>query len=57
MSDKDIEQQIQAKGLTAPRVTPQHIDSVLLNVITLRLARLRALGGLTLMPPIRFTQI
>ena len=29
MSDKDIEQQIQAKGLTAPRVTPQHIDSVI----------------------------
>lgn len=29
MSDKDIEQEIQAKGLTAPRVTPQHIDSVI----------------------------
>jgi len=29
MSDKDIEQQIQAKGLTAPRITPQHIDSVI----------------------------
>jgi hypothetical protein len=26
MSDKDIEQQIQAKGLTAPRVTPDHIE-------------------------------
>lgn len=25
MSDKDIEQEIQAKGLTAPRVTPDHI--------------------------------
>lgn len=24
-----IEQEIQAKGLTAPRVTPQHIDSVI----------------------------
>jgi len=29
MSDKDIEQEIQAKGLTSPRVTPQHIDSVI----------------------------
>ena len=29
MSDKDIEQQIQAKGLTAPRVTPQHIEDVI----------------------------
>ncbi|MBO9159228.1 MAG: hypothetical protein J7E01_19965, partial [Escherichia coli] len=24
-----IEQEIQAKGLTAPRVTPQHIDSLI----------------------------
>ncbi|WP_447839212.1 Gp49 family protein [Enterobacter cloacae] len=29
MSDKDIEQEIQAKGLTAPRVTPQRIDSII----------------------------
>ncbi|MBU4685052.1 hypothetical protein KC224_00815 [Cedecea davisae] len=29
MSDKDIEQEIQAKGLTAPRVTPQHIESII----------------------------
>lgn len=29
MSDKDIEQQIQAKGKTAPRVTPDHIESVI----------------------------
>ena len=29
MSDKEIEQQIQAKGLTAPRVTPQHIESII----------------------------
>lgn len=29
MSDKEIEQEIQAKGLTAPRVTPQHIESVI----------------------------
>lgn len=29
MSDKDIEQQIQAKGKIAPRVTPQHIESVI----------------------------
>lgn len=29
MSDKDIEQQIQAKGLTAPRVTPEHIQSLI----------------------------
>ena len=29
MSDKAIEQEIQAKGLTAPRVTPQHIEEVI----------------------------
>lgn len=29
MSDKDIEQQIQAKGKTAPRVTPDHIENVI----------------------------
>lgn len=29
MSDKDIEQEIQAKGLTAPRVTPQHIENII----------------------------
>jgi hypothetical protein len=29
VSDKDIEQEIQAKGLTAPRVTPEHIESVI----------------------------
>lgn len=29
MSDKDIEQEIQAKGKTAPRVTPHHIESVI----------------------------
>ncbi len=31
MSDKDIEQEIQAKGLTAPRVTPQHIEDTILE--------------------------
>ncbi len=29
MSDKAIEQEIQAKGLTAPRVTPQRIQDVI----------------------------
>lgn len=29
MNDKDIEQEIQSKGLTAPRVTPASIDSVI----------------------------
>lgn len=29
MSDKDIESEIQAKGLTAPRVTPQRIESII----------------------------
>ena len=29
MSDKAIEQEIQAKGLTAPRVTPQRINDVI----------------------------
>ncbi|WQY99864.1 hypothetical protein [Salmonella phage VB_ST_E15] len=31
MSDKDIESEIQAKGLTAPRITPQHIESVIVQ--------------------------
>ncbi|MBG0642159.1 hypothetical protein I4P28_07255 [Enterobacter kobei] len=31
MSDKDIEQEIQAKGLTAPRITPQHIEGVIVH--------------------------
>ncbi len=31
MSDKDIESEIQAKGLTAPRVTQQHIESIILS--------------------------
>lgn len=29
MNDKQIEQEIQAKGLTAPRVTPQRIEEVI----------------------------
>lgn len=29
MNDKQIEQEIQAKGLTAPRVTPQRINDVI----------------------------
>ncbi|VVJ97769.1 Uncharacterised protein [Klebsiella pneumoniae] len=29
MNDKDIEYEIQAKGLTAPRVTPDHIESII----------------------------
>ncbi|EBY7342817.1 hypothetical protein CBJ87_003702 [Salmonella enterica subsp. enterica serovar Fresno] len=29
MSEKDIEQEIQAKCLTAPHITPQHIQSVI----------------------------
>ncbi|HBX8102379.1 TPA: hypothetical protein MIH24_23140 [Klebsiella pneumoniae] len=29
MSEKDIESEIQAKGLTAPRVTPNHIESII----------------------------
>ncbi|EAM2638427.1 hypothetical protein AB4T27_003343 [Salmonella enterica] len=31
MSDKDIESEIQDKGLTAPRITPQHIESVIIS--------------------------
>lgn len=29
MNDQAIESEIQAKGLTAPRVTPQHIEEVI----------------------------
>lgn len=31
ISDADIEQEIQAKGLTAPRVTPDHIESIIIH--------------------------
>ena len=31
MSEQDIEATIVAKGLTAPRVTPEHIDSVIVS--------------------------
>ena len=31
MSDKQIEQEIQAKGLTAPRVTPARIEEVIVQ--------------------------
>ncbi len=31
MSDQDIEQKIQEKGLNAPRLTPDHIDSVIVK--------------------------
>lgn len=33
MNDKQIEQEIQAKGLTAPRVTPEHVESVISSEI------------------------
>lgn len=29
MSDQEIEKEIQAKGLIAPRVTPQHVEDVI----------------------------
>lgn len=32
MTDKDIEKEIQAKGLTAPRVTPTDIDAAIMSV-------------------------
>ena len=31
MTDNDIEQEIQDKGLIAPRVTPEHIESVIVS--------------------------
>ena len=31
MNDSDIEKEIIAKGLTKPRVTPEHIDSVIIG--------------------------
>lgn len=33
MSDKDIEQEIQAKGKTAPRVTPDLIEQIILQEV------------------------
>lgn len=33
MSEKDIEQQIKDAGLTAPRITPDHIESVIDGVV------------------------
>ena len=32
MTEKDIEKEIQNKGLNAPRLTPDHIDSVIKEV-------------------------
>ena len=31
MNDQDIEKEIQEKGLTAPRVTPEHVESVIIS--------------------------
>jgi len=31
MNDQEIEKEIQSKGLTAPRVTPAHIESVIVS--------------------------
>lgn len=31
MTDHDVESEIQAKGLTAPRVTPHHVESVIVS--------------------------
>ncbi len=31
MNEKEIEQEIQDKGLTAPRITPAHIDSIIVG--------------------------
>jgi len=45
MNDQAIEQEIQAKGLTAPRVTPDHIESVIAHEHTFTVGEaLRALG-------------
>lgn len=32
MDDQSIEQEIQAKGLTAPRITPDHIDALMARI-------------------------
>lgn len=31
MSDKEIEKQIEEKGLNAPRITPEHLESVIVK--------------------------
>lgn len=31
MSEADIEKEIQAKGLSAPRLTPEHIDGIIVS--------------------------
>lgn len=31
MTDSEIEKEIQAKGLTAPRITPEHLESVIVS--------------------------
>lgn len=31
MSERQLEQEIQAKGLTAPRITPEHIDACIVK--------------------------
>lgn len=31
MTDSEIEKEIKAKGLTAPRITPEHLESVIVS--------------------------
>ena len=47
MNDQQIEKEIQAKGLTAPRITPQHIEDVIASehYFTARDGRNGAIAG------------
>lgn len=47
MSDKDIELEIQAKGKTAPRITPDHIKSVIASESYFTAAQAVRNGGVT----------
>lgn len=47
MSDKDIELEIQAKGKTAPRITPDHIKSVIASEHYFTAAQAARNGGIT----------
>jgi hypothetical protein len=48
MSEQEIENEIQEKGLTAPRITPEHIDSVIVGEHFFRITDVLTICVLTL---------
>ena len=46
MNDHDIEQEIQAKGLTAPRVTPQDLEANITDIEIVKHVEIRPSSAL-----------